>query len=371
MKRILYLIITVFATLSLVGCHRDHEPEEPPARRTVLVYMVAKNSLSGFDTSDIGEMLQADIPADCRLLVFRASRSTTAPQLLEITGGQLKALKTYPESTIGADAETLIQVLADARQLVKSTQWGLVFWSHSTGWKGAVKAPSASRSFGQETGGYEIELPDLAAALHTAPPFEFLFFDSCYMGGVEVAYELRGCADYLVASPCEVPVTGMPYDDTLPCLFNSNTPLGLSQAIDINVDYYISRINERCPSTMALIDLHKMNDLAAASAPVYANSHEPKLTPQQISVSSSYKDLFVDFEDFMRLSANSDVELGALRAALAETVIHERHSDFIWGSVPLLNVCGLTVNPQPYNPNYSYQNLSWYKDVVLPYGIED
>lgn len=362
MKKLLYLILSVFATLSFIGCH---DREEPPARRTILVYMAAKNSLSGFDASDIGEMLQAEIPADCRLLVFRASRSSD-PQLLEITGGQLKSLKVYPGTTVGADAETLIQVLADARRMVKSRQWGIVFWSHSTGWKGAVKAPSASRTFGQESGGYEIELPDLAAALRTAPGLEFIFFDSCYMGGVEVAYELRDCAQYFVASPCEVPVTGMPYDDTLPSLFNANTVSGLTQAIDINVDYYLDRVNERCPSTMALIDLKMMDRLAAAAAPVYANSHELTDTPQQISVSASYKDLFVDFEDFMRLSANSAADLSSLRMALNEAVIHERHSDFIWGSVPLLNICGLSVNPDPYNPNYGYQNLSWYKDVILP-----
>lgn len=366
MKKLLYLILSVFATLSFMACHRNHEDEpEAPARRVILVYMAAKNSLSGYDSADIGEMMRADIPSGCRLLVFRASRSGD-PQLFEVTGGQLKTLKTYPSSTVGADAETLVQVLADSRALVNSRQWGIVFWSHSTGWKGAVKAPSLSRTFGQEAGGYEIELPDLAAALRTVPELEFLFFDSCYMGGVEVAYELRDCARYLVASPCEVPMTGMPYDETLPCLFDSQTINGLTRAIDINVDYYIDRPNERCPSTMTLVDLKLMDQLAGAAKAVYADSHEPSATPQQLSLNPTFSKLFVDFEDFVRLSANSAGDHATLKFALGEAVLYERHTSFMWGSVPLLNMCGLSVNPQPYNPDYSYQNLSWYKDVILP-----
>lgn len=365
MKKLLYLIFAIFAALSFSSC----EKKEPPARRTILVYMAAKNNLAGYDNADIHEMLQAQIPADCRLLVFRSTRGG-APQLLEITKNSLQTLKSYDETTIAADAETLVQVLADARKLVDSKLWGIVFWSHSTGWKGAVKAPDSSRSFGYENG-QEIELPDLAAALRTAPPFEFIFFDSCYMGCVEVAYELRDCADYLVASACEVPMTGMPYDATLPSLFKSQTLKGLTEAIDINVDYYLDRPTERCPSTFALIDLKKMDQLAAASARVYANSHAPSEAPQLLSVSSTYKGLFVDFEDFMRLSAESQSELAGFRSALGEAILHERHTSSLWGQVPITDFCGLSVNPDPTNPDYNYRNISWYKDVIALDGSEN
>lgn len=370
MKKILYLIFLFFAPFLFIGCNRNQDEPEAPARRTILVYMAAKNSLAGFDASDIGEMLRANISSGCRLLVFRSPRGA-APQLYEISKGELKSLKIYDDTVIGADSETLIQVLADARSMVNSRQWGVVFWSHSTGWKGAVKAPAASRTFGFETGGYEIELTDLADALRSVPPLEFLFFDSCYMGGVEVAYELRDCARYFVASPCEVPMSGMPYDLTLPSLFDSNTREGLKRAVDINVDYYLDSPNERCPSTMALIDLSKMDNLARASKGAYARSHAPLDTPQQLSLTAAYKNLFVDFEDFVLLTADEADDLAGVRRALSEAVVHERHTSLLWGDVPLLNMCGLSVNPQPFNPDYNYQNLSWFKDVILPYGFED
>ncbi len=190
------------------------------------------------------------------------------------------------------------------------------------------------------------------------------------MGGVEVAYELRDCADFFVASACEVPLTGMPYDRTLPSLFNSHTINGLTEAIDINVDYYIGQPLERCPSTFAVVDLKKMDQLAAAARAVYANSHAPTEAPQMISVTSPFRNLYVDFEDFMRLSAENEADYSSLRTALGEAILHERHSSAIWGQVPLQNFCGLSVNPAPQNPDYSYHSNSWYKDVILTNGAQ-
>ena len=40
---------------------------------------------------------------------------------------------------------------------------------------------------------------------------EYILFDDCYMSSIEVAYELKDVADYLIASTCEVMAYGMPY----------------------------------------------------------------------------------------------------------------------------------------------------------------
>lgn len=375
MNRILYLIFSVLAAITLTACPVIDEPDPQPnkpvntvARRTILVYMAAKNNLSGFGSADINEMLLAEIPADCRLLVFRSAYDRPA-ELLEVVDGNLETLKTYPEETIGADAETLSEVLADSRSFVSSREWGVIFWSHSTGWKGAVRAP-ASRAFGQEYS-RQIELPDFARAIETAPRFDFIMFDSCYMGGVEVAYQLRHAADYLVASVCEVPSDGMPYNRTLPSLFSEDIPSGLIEAVDINVDYYLSRPSELCPSTMSVIDLSKMEALAAASKPIYAAPVEAEEPFQKFSVTTPYKSLFVDFANFMEQTAPSEEALATFSAALDEAVIHERHTSRIWGQLEIEHCSGLSVNPEPENPDYSYRNLLWYTDVISPYGIED
>ena len=40
---------------------------------------------------------------------------------------------------------------------------------------------------------------------------DFIIFDACFMGSVEVAYELRDVCDKIVASPTEVIAEGMDY----------------------------------------------------------------------------------------------------------------------------------------------------------------
>ena len=372
MIRYLRILFSAFAALILFsGCHKDEQKKDEPqaeVRRTILVYMAAQNNLSYYSTLDVGEMMNAQIPGDCRLVVFRTTYGED-PQLIEIADGRLKPLKTYAQGTLAADKETLIEVLADVESLAPSKSPGLIFWSHSTGWKGAQRVAPTSRTFGSEQG-REIELPDLAAALKTsARRPAFIMFDSCYMGCVEVAYELRDCADYLIASVCEVPSEGMPYDRTLPLLFNDQ----LAEAIDINVDYYVEyNLNdprEPYPSTMSLIRLNRMEALAKASAPLYADSKEAEEEIQHFSVNSPFKDLFVDFSHF--IEQTSEGSLNGFKVALRNAVIHERHTDSIWGELEITRCCGLSVNPDPQSTAYNYRQTAWYKDVINQNGSED
>ena len=350
-----YLIILLTAGLFLAGCNRNDEPPQP--RRTILVYMAAKNTLSGYDESDLGEMQRASIPAGCRLLVFRSAYGSD-PVLAEVRKGKLKTLRSYEAGTYGADAETLKRVLADVRKLAPAKENGVIFWSHSSGWSGAVKAPAVNRSFGLE-GNRQIELPDLADALMTVPTLDFIFFDSCYMGCVEVAYELRSTARYLVASVCEVPVNGMPYDLTLPELFNRNLEAGLANAIDLTVDSYLATPREQCPSTLSLINLAGMDAVAATASPLLAARVAPKDDFQYFSILPPYNNLFVDLRHYMGVTSDNQENLRRFNDALDGVIIHERHTNAIWGRIPITHCCGLSINPNPESENYGYRELQW------------
>lgn len=359
MNRILWIILAIVAGFFTFSC--GFEEPEPDPRRTILVYMAARNNLSTFARQDINEMLRADIPSDCHLVVFRSLPGDVS-DLIEIYDGKIEVLKTYDEGVVGADAETLKEVLADVRIYAPARENGVIFWSHSTGWKGAQRVAPAARTFGIE-GGQQIEIPALAAALQTVPKLDFVFFDSCYMGCVEVAYELRHAADYMVASVCEVPIEGMPYDRTLPHLFAENLTDGLQLAIDTNVDYYLNETSESCPSTMSLIDLSTMDALAAAAAPILTNRGEPKEDFQYFSVSSSFMNYFVDLRQYMEQISTDDEALEAFIAALDRTVLHEHHTKWIWNRLPILTCCGLSINPDPSATAYGYQSLSWTIDT--------
>lgn len=352
-----YVISIILFSLALTSCNEHHTTmPTTPCRRTVLVYMEARNNLSGNAIQDLDEMRRGEIPADSRLVVYRSLRGEQYPMLCEIFAGGDSILKTYPDTALATDPEHMANVIADVRRLAPSKEFGMVFWSHASGWR-----QRSSRGFGSENGGRMMNVTDMALALGSNRSIDYLFFDCCYMGCAEVAYELRNCADYLVASPCEVPLGGMPYDLTIPGLFDSDITEGLKNAIDLTVDSYIADLSELCPSTLALVDLSKMDELIDSVKPVINNPLPADFTPQRFSRDIPYKYMFTDLGQYV----------GALGSNIPDGVIlHERHTPKIWNNIDLSHCSGLTIfmPDQANNIDYTYRGydtLAWAKYLNL------
>ena len=63
-----------------------------------------------------------------------------------------------------------------------------------------------------------MEITELAAALpHN---YEFILFDCCLMGGIEVAYEFKDKCEYMLFSPTEILADGFPYEKMFDPIFN-------------------------------------------------------------------------------------------------------------------------------------------------------
>ena len=123
-------------------------------------------------------------------------------------------------------------VIKQTVTLFPAESYGFVFLSHSASWTPATSP--AMRSIGQYRN-TKMDLPVFCDVMTTAFPcsLEFILFDSCNMQAVEVAYELRNCADYIIASPSEIPGPGAPYSVLIPLFFNKKNP-----AIDIARAYF-------------------------------------------------------------------------------------------------------------------------------------
>ena len=67
------------------------------------------------------------------------------------------------------------------------------------------------------TGKAYMDIREMAARL--PGHFSFILWDVCFMGGIEVAYELRNKTDYMIASPAEVISDGFPYEKMMPLLW--------------------------------------------------------------------------------------------------------------------------------------------------------
>ena len=263
----------MIAALVLAGCASD-EPDVPaqPARRTILVYMIATNSLGGNqrDLQDLQEMDQAVTAGaldGCRLLVYRVSPGGDAPSLFEVKLNNRKevvheTLLTYA-ATEGASVtpERMRQVIGDMKTEAPAQEYGLVLWSHGTGWARSLTTKAASpmlKDFGEDNGA-TMSLTQLAQGIPTGL-FEWIYADACYMACVEVAFELRNHCHYFVGYTTEIPSQGMPYDLTLPLLCKEKAQL--KEACRATYDYYNAQSGQSRTFAAAVVDCSHMDELA-------------------------------------------------------------------------------------------------------------
>ena len=222
--------------LGLTSCHDIKEEEEKHTYdRTVLVYAAADNNLASYLQGDIDEMLKgaADIPRNSRLLAYVDDYSLPRIISIELENGEpiSKTVKQYESEHNSGDTETLRLVMEWMVENSPSESYGLVLWSHGTSWVPA-KAP-AQRAVCVDSNKW-MEIKEIADVLAQLPRLDFILFDACFMQAIEVAYELRQVADYIVASPAEIPGPGAPYHRLVAPMFA--TPFNAERIAE---EYYL------------------------------------------------------------------------------------------------------------------------------------
>jgi len=220
--------------LLLAACHKeaDAPPAETfPIRRTVLVYMVAQNSMGDRrqQAKDSTELMQgiAALAPDDRLLVY--IDDAALPRLYLFGPGRAKPqpVRLWTEDVNSASPDVLADVLAWTASHYPAAEYGLVMWSHATGWIPSTnKNYAAPLSFGIDVGpdgrgdkladgrtdGAQMDVDDMAAAIaSTGLKMRYIFFDACLMQSAETCYALRHATDYVVASPISTPMAGAFY----------------------------------------------------------------------------------------------------------------------------------------------------------------
>lgn len=96
----------------------------------------------------------------------------------------------------------LKRVINDVTRLYPAKSYGLIVFSHGSGWLPPHTLVNGSRSIIIDNDN-EMEITDFAMALPDHL-FEFIIFEACNMAGIEVAYELRNKAAYIMASSAPV-----------------------------------------------------------------------------------------------------------------------------------------------------------------------
>ena len=269
----------------LVGSKADTTTSDT-ASTTTLVYMIGENSLT-YNTDDSGKNLDymeyniqqmlvgiKKAPVGSTWLVY--IDKNTKPVLYQIklrSDGQVERDTVCSYSNqYSTDPNIMSKVISDAYTRFPAEKYGLILSSHGGSWFEGHEVPESmgTKSFGaewiKETNKsdyytFTLNIPTIATALANVnttigKKLQYILFDSCLMGGVEVAYELKDVANYFMASAASVWGIGMPYNTTLKGLATMDET-GLIAAGDAFYSYYS---NATC--TMSLIDETEIEGLA-------------------------------------------------------------------------------------------------------------
>jgi hypothetical protein len=243
---------------------------------TVLVYMNAANDLQQFSPLNMNQMERVAQSSDVRFVVQwkQATISAISPNPT-FEGTRRFLIK--PDTTAQINSELLQNMgtsvdMGQPSTLLDFIQWGkanfpadrycLIVWNHGNGWRRSRNDITRAVSYDDQTGS-SIQIWELNQALGSER-FDILAWDASLMQMLEVAYEVKDNASYVVGSEESPPGEGYPYDLVFDN-FRDNpdqTTRNLSKAfVDgmLEVPAYASR-----KITQSVVDTSRLPALATA-----------------------------------------------------------------------------------------------------------
>ena len=374
------------------------------AEKSMLFYFLGTSLKSYYESNlkMVEDVLKEKQTNDCRVVAFLQS-SQNAGQVVDIYYDSgldtiiREEISSY-ELPVKYTEQMVSNILKDMIKQAPATEYGLFIGSHGKGWIPKeqsragystfetapsydiwVPAPGAAmvRHIG-DNANTQINTTELAAAIEsTECHLNYIIFDACYMSNIESIYDLRSCADYILASPCEVMANGMPYNKIIPIMASSkDVKSRLDDSAKEFVDYYKLKYDGIYSSACsAVINCSQIENLALATK--RANSSLQSIDPNTvqpydgISASRNPTHIFFDIEDYILKSCTDSAAVDAFCKQLALTVSGQHHTKSFYSAYnnngnPINHYSGVTTSaPIVNSPTSAYidewQQTAWYK----------
>jgi hypothetical protein len=284
------------------------------AKWTILTYIAAHNNLDALGKKSLHEILEVGSTDDVMHGVLYDGHAGAGRYVMG-EPGFVKEQEQLGASFDSGDPDQLISTAKWLFEKYPAQRYGLVLWSHGSGWqpdeiesianevrpertinaaeKQERAAAPASRCLFRSTlrtilkaqspterailfddgTGHSLDTLELARVGQTISdfigrPLELLGMDACLMANLEVAYEVRKVVRYLVASEELVPGHSWPYREIFGELGTNPDQSGADFASFV-VDRYVSFYTANPPTagdvTKVALDLSRIEDLAFAA----------------------------------------------------------------------------------------------------------
>ena len=371
-----FLFCALAMALTLFSCKKAETEEIVVVKRpkTVLLYMVANNNLSHDAENSISRLQNGYIPAEeGNLLVYKHCAGMD-PVLLHIKKGEEGTVVAdtayrFPPR-VSATKSALTQALNVTQALFPADSYGLILWSHGTGWIPPLASSSSAaeqisgsgpeRTFGLD-GKVGLEIRDLAQAI----PYKlsFMLMDACFMGGIETAYEVKDSVDYYIGSPAEILTESFPYHKIMQHIFKS-TP-DYAAVCREYYDYYNAKSGAERSATVALMDCSKLAEVAEVAKRVF-DQYGERIASLDLSLLQPYfrgssSKYFYDLKDLV--DAIADASLSAEFAAALERAVPYKATTPYFIELPIRSFCGVSTyvpgNPADTKLADYYKQYKW------------
>lgn len=182
MRQLFSLFLVVMTALLLPASCKDYEPVPyettvlpgTPFKRTVLVYMAAQNSLITYSRDDSTEMADGMKYLHDKERVLMFLDDNRAPRLYELRKGlkRPRLLRKWETDINSADTAQLTRMLRFMQEFSPSESYGLVLWSHASGWVPSPKSvareeryntANAGRTSAQSSSAHAATLPQVTS----------------------------------------------------------------------------------------------------------------------------------------------------------------------------------------------------------------
>ncbi len=402
-KFIKYILVSmVLTSFIFTSCKSKEAPCvcPKPIEHSILLYVVANNNLSSFLSGNVNEVIKNysdELYNGSNVAIYYKTHSEA--RLLKISNNtKAEVVITYDKHN-AATPEVMSTVIADFKRLFPANSYGMLLSGHGSGWlpKGfmgsarSLHSPQqfsssvvseanniqnhplynlirqpfqepVTRAFGDDGGRY-IDSYEIAQSMKD-DEFEYIIFDACYMSSIELAYDFRNKANWMLGAPTEILGAGLNYNTMMNHLFNKSNSYE-KRLTGIATDF-TEKYNE---STVSLIDLGEVDAFAQEYKKLMATipNKTKNCTDRNIQTYDRFNNNHVIFD----LVAYTRMVAGEEAAADISTHINKvvkykfATSEFL--NIPIVDFSGISIYiPFDWYTRVTpkYKNTDWYKDII-------
>lgn len=435
------LSVIIMAAFSLYSCSPvdlDFNPSPAPGRteedfdrnpvkeykNVFILYSMGFNDIMTYLADDIREVLGSQLMTSRRdvILIFSQIAENrkawynypVSPTLTKISRNaqgkiQKDTLLVMDKNAVAASKEVLHEVLTYVKENFDAQTYGILFSSHASGWvpqgylsnpdnfeeepepngqlprmyaptyhlrrEGDLPVKSIGVHYHSLNHAQEMEITDMAAAFPFK--FDYAIFDACFMGGVEVAYELRNVVDKVMFSQTEILADGMDYESMASYMFAEGGP-DLEGFCQRFYDHYNKQSSLLYRSaTISLVDCNRLESLAQATQTLldrYRNGLDNLIITRDVqkyyrSSNANTQCWFYDFGDIIEKCGLSDEDRTLFNEKLDDAILYKAATPWFMSDFKVVRHSGLSMY-LPYKVDRDYLNnfykgLEWNKTVGL------